>query len=93
MTKETKTIVLTAEQLKNEGGKLNDLLPRIELMQQLCNACLLADRGNIGIELSHHQMKEALNVIFDYSQQLYHDVDKAAFKLLACDDKDELRTY
>lgn len=82
-------MALSTRNIKQQGNQIADLLPRIEIIQQLGNALLLADNAETDSTILQHQMKQAFSVIFEMTEQLYRDLDLIAYKLINCDDDKE----
>ncbi|HHJ7995822.1 TPA: hypothetical protein ACQNG4_001387 [Streptococcus pyogenes] len=83
-------MALSTRNIKQQGNQIAELLPRIEIIQQLGNALLLADNAGVDSVVLHHQMKQAFSVIFEMTEQLYQELDLIACKLINCDDDKEL---
>ncbi|WP_438831476.1 hypothetical protein [Streptococcus pluranimalium] len=83
-------MALSTRNIKQQGNQIAELLPRIEIIQQLGNALLLADNAGADNTILYHQMKQAFSVIFEITGQLYQDLDLIACKLINCDDDQEL---
>lgn len=83
-------MALSTRNIKQQGNQIADLLPRIEIIQQLGNALLLADNAGADSTILHHQTKQAFSVIFEMTEQLYKDLDLIACKSINCDDDKEL---
>ena len=83
-------MALSTRNIKQQGNQIAELLPRIEIIQQLGNALLLADNAGADSTILHHQIKQAFSVIFELTEQLYKDLDLIAHKLINCDDDKEL---
>ncbi|MGT2742283.1 hypothetical protein [Streptococcus plurextorum] len=81
---------LSTRNIKQQGNQIAELLPRIEIIQQLSNALLLADNAGADSTVLHYQTKQAFSVIFEMTEQLYIDLDLIAYKLINCDDDKEL---
>ncbi|HEL0719393.1 hypothetical protein KP778_05535 [Streptococcus equi subsp. zooepidemicus] len=83
-------MALSTRNIKQQGNQIAELLPRIEIIQQLSNALLLADNTGADSAVLHHQMKQAFSVIFEMTEQVYQELDLIACKLINCDDDKEL---
>ncbi|WP_438838238.1 hypothetical protein [Streptococcus pluranimalium] len=83
-------MALSTRNIQALGGQISELSPRIEIIQQLINALLLADYAGADEGILRYQTKEALNIIFEITGQLYQDLDLIACKLINCDDDKEL---
>ena len=83
-------MALSTRNIKQQGNQIAELLPRIEIIQQLGNALLLADNAGADSAILRHQMQQAFSVIFEMTEQLYRDIDLIACKLINCDDDNEL---
>lgn len=83
-------MVLSKKDIKQQGNQIAELLPRIEIIQQLGNALLLADNAGADSTILHNQMKQAFSVIFEMTERLYQELDLVACKLINCDDDKEL---
>ncbi|MGC4386600.1 hypothetical protein ABXW34_12120, partial [Streptococcus suis] len=83
-------MALSTRNIKQQGNQIAELLPRIEIIQQLGNALLLADNAGADRTILHNQMKQAFSVIFEMTEQLYQELDLIACKLINCDDDNEL---
>lgn len=51
-------MVLSKQNIKQQGNQIAELLPRIEIIQQLGNALLLADNAEADSTILQHQMKQ-----------------------------------
>ncbi|WP_228380701.1 hypothetical protein [Streptococcus suis] len=87
---ENQKMPLSTRNIKQQGNQIAELLPRIEIIQQLGNTLLLADNAGADSAVLHHQTKQAFSVIFEMTEQLYKDLDLIACKLINCDDDKEL---
>ncbi|MFI3087896.1 hypothetical protein [Streptococcus sp. 2022WUSS037] len=83
-------MALSTRNIKQQGNQIAELLPRIEIIQQLGNALLLADNAGADSTILHNQMKQAFSVIFEMTERLYQELDLIACKLINCDDDKEL---
>ncbi|MEY8463298.1 hypothetical protein [Streptococcus merionis] len=83
-------MALSRQDIKQQGVEISRLLSRIEIIQQLGNALLLADNSRADKALVHHQMTRAFSVIFEMTEQLYQDLDLIACKSINYDDDKEL---
>ncbi|HEL1566410.1 TPA: hypothetical protein TXI81_001969 [Streptococcus suis] len=83
-------MALSTRNIQALGGQISKLSPRVEIIQQLINALLLADYAGADEGILRYQTKEALNIIFEITGQLYQDLDLIACKLINCDDDKEL---
>lgn len=83
-------MALSTRNIQALGGQISELSPRVEIIRQLINALLLADYAGADEGILRYQTKEALNIIFEITGQLYQDLDLIACKLINCDDDKEL---
>ncbi len=81
-------MTMNTDNIKEIGAQIYDMLPRIELMQQVCNALMLVKNSGVDKTLAYHQTAEALSAIFEQSGQLYRELDTITFELLECDNDD-----
>ncbi|MGT2667069.1 hypothetical protein ACVRYP_07150 [Streptococcus rifensis] len=87
-TQEQNTIYLTADQLKDLGRQLTDIMNRIEMTNHVIE----------GLEFAYNNdrttfdwlAKKFLSTTFEQHQKLYDQIDKIAFQLLECNNAREL---
>ncbi|MGT2802498.1 hypothetical protein ACVRZE_07380 [Streptococcus henryi] len=85
-------MTLSTRNIKQQGNQIDELLPRIEIIQKLGRALLLADNAGADSVVLLYQMKQAFCVISEMTEQLYQELDLIACKLINCDDDKELET-
>lgn len=83
-------MVLSTRNIKSLGSQINDILPRIELMQLVSDALILAENSEANSQLLKQNMSDTLFSISEQSKQLQRELDLIACKLLNCDDDKEL---
>lgn len=83
-------MVLSTRNIKSLGSQINDILPRIELMQLVSDALILAENSEANSQLLKQSMSDTLCSISEQSRQLQRELDLIACKLLSCDDDKEL---
>jgi len=77
-------MTLNIKEIQEQGGRLGDVLPRIELVRQLSNSLIMAKNNGADTAILSGQMKEGLAVIRDQMEQLYRELDGIAVYLLNC---------
>ena len=83
-------MTLNIKEIQEQGGRLGDVLPRIELVRQLSNSLIMAKNNGADTAILSGQMKEGLAVIRDQMEQLYRELDGIAVYLLNCENFEEL---
>ena len=83
-------MTLNIKEIQEQGGRLGDMLPRIELVRQLSNSLIMAKNNGADTAILSGQMKEGLAVIRDQMEQLYRELDGIAVYLLNCENFEEL---
>ena len=83
-------MVLSTRNIKSLGSQINDILPRIELMQLASDALILAENSEANSQFLKQHMSDTLCSISEQSKQLQRELDLIACKLLNCDDDKEL---
>lgn len=81
---------LSTRNIKSLGSQINDILPRIELMQLVSDTLILAENSEANSQLLKQSMSDTLFTISEQSKQLQRELDLIACKLLNCDDDKEL---
>lgn len=83
-------MTLNIKEIQEQGGRLGDMLPRIELVRQLSNSLIMAKNNRVETAILSGQMVEGLAVIRDQMEQLYRELDGIAVYLLNCENFEEL---
>ena len=83
-------MTLNIKEIQEQGGRLGDVLPRIELVRLLSNSLIIAKNNGADIAILSGQMNEGLAVIRDQMEQLYRELDGIAVYLLNCENFEEL---
>ena len=83
-------MALNIKEIQEQGGRLGDVLPRIELVRQLSNSLIMAKNNRVDTDILSGQMTEGLGVIRDQMEQLYRELDGIAVYLLNCENFEEL---
>lgn len=83
-------MALSTRNIQALGEQISKLSPRVEIIQQLSDALILADYAGADEGILRYQTKQALSIIFEMTGQLYQDLDLIACKLINCDDDKEL---
>ena len=83
-------MALNIKEIQEQGGRLGDVLPRIELVRQLSNWLIMAKNNGVDTDILSGQMTEGLGVIRDQMEQLYRELDGIAVYLLNCENFEEL---
>lgn len=84
------TMTVNTKEIQEQGGRLGDVLPRIELVRQLSNSLIMAKNNGADTAILSGQMAEGLAVIRDQMEQLYRELDGIAVYLLNCENFEEL---
>ena len=83
-------MTLNIKEIQEQGSRLGDVLPRIELVRQLSNSLIMAKNNGVDTDILSGQMAEGLGVIRDQMEQLYRELDGIAVYLLNCENFEEL---
>ena len=83
-------MTLNIKEIQEQGGRLGDVLPRIELVRQLSNSLIMAKNNGVDTDLLSGQMTVGLGVIRDQMEQFYRELDGIAVYLLNCENFEEL---
>ncbi len=83
-------MTLNIKEVQEQGGRLGDVLPRIELVRQLSNSLIMAKNNGVDTDILSGQITEGLGVIRDPLEQLYRELDGIAVYLLNCENFEEL---
>ena len=83
-------MALNIKEIQEQGGRLGDVLPRIELVRQLSNSLIIVKNNGVDTDILSVQMTEGLGVIRDQMEQLYRELDGIAVYLLNCENFEEL---
>lgn len=83
-------MTLNIKEIQEQGGRLGDVLPRIELVRQLSNLLIIAKNNGADTFILSKQTAEGLAVIRDQMEQLYRELDGIAVYLLNCENFKEL---
>ena len=83
-------MALNIKEIQEQGGRLGDVLPRIELVRQLSNSLIVAKNNGSDSAILSGQMAEGLAAIRDQMEQLYRELDGIAVYLLNCENFEEL---
>ena len=83
-------MALNIKEIQEHGGRLGDVLPRIELVRQLSNSLIVAKNNGSDSAILSGQMAEGLAAIRDQMEQLYRELDGIAVYLLNCENFEEL---
>ena len=83
-------MTLNIKEIQEQGGRLGDVLPRIELVRQLSNSLIIAKNNGADTFILSKQTAEGLAVIRDQMEQLYRELDGIAVYLLNCENFEEL---
>lgn len=83
-------MTLNIKEIQEQGSRLGDVLPRIELVRQLSNSLIMAKNNGLDSAILSGQMAEGLAVIRDQMEQLYRELDGIAVYLLNCENFEEL---
>lgn len=87
MKQETK-IYLTAEQLKNFGDSLSDIMNRLEMTNNNIDALEVVQNNN---EIKFDWLVgKFLSTTYEQNRQIYKLLNDVSFALLECDNKKEL---
>ena len=82
-------MTLNIKEIQEQGGRLGDVLPRIELVRLLSNSLIMAKNNRVETAILSGQMVEGLAVIRDQMEQLYRELDGIAVYLLNCENFEE----
>lgn len=83
-------MTLNIKEIQEQGGRLGDVLPRIELVRLLSNSLIIAKNNGADTAILSEQTTEGLVVIRDQMEQLYRELDGIAVYLLNCENFEEL---
>ena len=83
-------MTVNIKEIQEQGGRLGDVLPRIELVRQLSNSLIIAKINGADTAILSEQTAEGLAVIRDQMEQLYRELDGIAVYLLNCENFEEL---
>ena len=83
-------MTVNIKEIQEQGGRLGDVLPRIELVRQLSNSLIMAKNNGADTAILSEQTAEGLAVIRDQMEQLYRELDGIAVYLLNCENFEEL---
>lgn len=83
-------MTLNIKKIQEQGGRLGDVLPRIELVRQLSISLIMAKNNDVDTDILSEQMTEGLAVIRDQMEQLYRELGRTAVYLLNCENFEEL---
>ena len=83
-------MTVNVKEIQGQGGRLGDVLPRIELVRQLSNSLIIAKINGADTAILSEQTAEGLAVIRDQMEQLYRELDGIAVYLLNCENFEEL---
>ena len=83
-------MTLNIKEIQEQGSRLGDVLPRIELVRQLSNSLIIAKNNGADTAILSEQIAEGLTVIRDQMEQLYRELDGIAVYLLNCENFEEL---
>lgn len=81
---------LSNKNIKSLGNQINDILLRLELMQLVSDALILAKNSGANAQVLEESMSDTLFTISNQSEQLQRELDIIACKLINCDDDKEL---
>lgn len=83
-------MALSKQDIQSLGSQINDILPRIELMQLASDTLILAENSEANPSLLKQHMSDTLSAISEQTRQLQRELDIIACKLLNCDNDKEL---
>ena len=83
-------MTVNVKEIQGQGGRLGDVLPRIELVRQLSNLLIMAKINGVDSDILSGQTTEGLVVIRDQMEQLYRELDGIAAYPLNCENFEEL---
>lgn len=86
-------IKLKSEELEKLGEELNDILPSLELVRQMCDISLLLNMNEKDIRLCIMKNNKVFGTIYDQMEKVTKTIDKVAFILSVCTDEKELEGF
>lgn len=93
MTKNTKELALTVEQIKAQGRKLTDTMKNLEALHNFSNTMMLLMYNGTDNAIKLSALSDFLSAVYDQTEMAYKGLDEVAVVLLECDDLDSLKDY
>lgn len=90
-TKSSKSIQLSAQELKELGSQLTDIMTRLEMTNHAIEGLEFAQRTDRAT--FEWLAKKFFSTAHEQNQKIYHLLDNIAFYLLECDNAKELEAY
>jgi hypothetical protein len=81
---------LSNKNIKTLGSQINSIILRLELMQLVSDALILAENSGADSQALKQNMSDTLCTISDQAKQLQKELDIIACKLTNCDNDEEL---
>ncbi|WP_307977090.1 hypothetical protein [uncultured Streptococcus sp.] len=95
MTKKVNTneLVLTAEQIEEQGRKIMDIMKNLEALHNFSNTMMLLMYNGTDNAIKLSALSDFLSAVYDQTEMAYKDLDKVAVLLLECDNLKNLKDF
>lgn len=93
MTKDTKELVLTVEQIKEQGRKIMDIMKNLEALHNFSNTMMLVMNSDTPNAFKLSALNDFLTTVYDQTETAFMDLDKVAILLLECNNLENLKDF
>ena len=92
-SKDTKELVLTVEQIKEQGRKIMDIMKNLEALHNFSNTMMLVMNSDTPNAFKLSALNGFLTTVYDQTEVASMDLDNVVILLLECDNLKNLKDF